>query len=86
MMPPNVLYALWRAPVTTRTIAAAMTEVENLILDRMRSAIDALRDDMREVKTRLGILENQYASMCRPALTTRAYRATARLGGGMIRW
>jgi predicted nucleic acid-binding Zn-ribbon protein len=43
-----------------------MTEVENLILDHlrpMRSAIDGLREDMREVKTRLGILENQYASM-----------------------
>jgi predicted nucleic acid-binding Zn-ribbon protein len=43
-----------------------MTEVENLILDHlphMRSALDALRDDMREVKTRLGILGNQYASM-----------------------
>jgi predicted nucleic acid-binding Zn-ribbon protein len=43
-----------------------MTEVENLILDHLRhlrSAVDALREDMREVKTRLGILENQYASM-----------------------
>jgi predicted nucleic acid-binding Zn-ribbon protein len=43
-----------------------MTEVENLILDHlrhMRSAIDGVREDMREVKTRLGILENQYASM-----------------------
>jgi len=41
-----------------------MTEVENLILDNLRhlrSAVDALREDMREVKTRLGILENQYA-------------------------
>jgi predicted nuclease with TOPRIM domain len=44
----------------------SMTEVENLILDHLRhlrSAVDALREDMREVKTRLGILENQYASM-----------------------
>ena len=43
-----------------------MTEVENLILDHlrhMRSGMDGLREDMREVKTRLGILENQYASM-----------------------
>jgi predicted nucleic acid-binding Zn-ribbon protein len=43
-----------------------MTEVENLILDHlrhMRGGIDGLREDMREVKTRLGILENQYASM-----------------------
>ena len=43
-----------------------MTEVENLILDHlrhMRGGINGLREDMREVKTRLGILENQYASM-----------------------
>ena len=43
-----------------------MTEVENLILDHLRhmpSAIDGVREDMREVKTRLGILESQYASM-----------------------
>jgi predicted nucleic acid-binding Zn-ribbon protein len=52
------------APDVLRTIA--MTEVENLILDHlrhMRGGIDGLREDMREVKTRLGILENQYASM-----------------------
>ncbi len=29
----------------------------------MRGALDGLRDDMREVKQRLGILENQYASI-----------------------
>jgi hypothetical protein len=50
-----------------------MTELETLILDHlrhMRGAIDTLREDMREVKTRLGILENafgilenQYASI-----------------------
>jgi predicted nucleic acid-binding Zn-ribbon protein len=39
-----------------------MTEVENLVL-HMRDGLDGLREDMREVKTRLGILENQYASM-----------------------
>ena len=41
-----------------------MTEVENLILDHLRympSAIDTIREDLREVKMRLGILENQYA-------------------------
>jgi predicted nucleic acid-binding Zn-ribbon protein len=49
-----------------RAKTALMTEVENLILDHlrhMRGGIDGLREDMREVKTRLGILENQYASM-----------------------
>ena len=42
-----------------------MTEAENLNghLRHMRSAIDGVREDMREVKTRLGILESQYASM-----------------------
>jgi len=43
-----------------------MTEVENLILDHLRhlrSGLDGVREDMREVKTRLGILESQYASM-----------------------
>jgi chromosome segregation ATPase len=49
-----------------RARAVGMTEVENLFLDHlhhMRSAIDGLREDMREVKARLGILESQYASM-----------------------
>jgi predicted nucleic acid-binding Zn-ribbon protein len=49
-----------------RARAVGMTEVENLFVDHvnhMRSAIDGLREDMREVKTRLGILESQYASM-----------------------
>jgi len=41
-------------------------QVENLILDHLRhlrGGVDALREDMREVKTRLGILENQYANL-----------------------
>jgi predicted nuclease with TOPRIM domain len=61
-----------------------MTEVENLILDHlrhMRSAIDGVREDMREVKTRLGILENQYASMSsrRDRLDARVERMERRL-------
>ena len=32
-------------------------------LRHIRGAIDGLRDDMREVKQRLGILENQYANL-----------------------
>jgi predicted nuclease with TOPRIM domain len=43
-----------------------MTETDNIILDRLgriRGAVDDLRDDMREVKSRLGILEHQYASL-----------------------
>lgn len=43
-----------------------MTEVENIILEHLqhiRAAVDALREDTREVKSRLGILETQYASL-----------------------
>ncbi|MDO9411005.1 MAG: hypothetical protein Q7T81_00330 [Pseudolabrys sp.] len=43
-----------------------MTEAERLVLEHLRhirAAVDGLRDDMREVKSRLGILENQYASL-----------------------
>jgi predicted nuclease with TOPRIM domain len=43
-----------------------MTEIESIVLEHLRhipSAVDALRDDMREVKGRLGILENQYANL-----------------------
>jgi predicted nuclease with TOPRIM domain len=32
-------------------------------LRHIRSAVDGLRDDMREVKGRLGILESQYANL-----------------------
>jgi predicted nuclease with TOPRIM domain len=32
-------------------------------LRHIRSAVDGLRDDMREVKGRLGILESQYAHL-----------------------
>ena len=43
-----------------------MTETESIVLEHLRHirrAVDDVRDDMREVKTRLGILENQYASL-----------------------
>jgi predicted nuclease with TOPRIM domain len=43
-----------------------MAETDNIILEHLRhirGAVDGLRDDMREVKSRLGILENQYASL-----------------------
>lgn len=42
------------------------TETENLLLEHlrhMRAAMDVMRDDIREIKTRLGILEQQYASL-----------------------
>jgi predicted nuclease with TOPRIM domain len=45
-----------------------MTEVENLILDHlrhMRSGIDGLREDMREVKTRLDSLISQFGDLSR---------------------
>jgi multidrug resistance efflux pump len=37
-----------------------MTEIDNLVLEHLRhirGAVDALREDMREVKSRLGRLE-----------------------------
>lgn len=43
-----------------------MTDAESLVLahlSHIRGAVDGLREDMREVKNRLGILENQYASL-----------------------
>jgi predicted nuclease with TOPRIM domain len=41
-----------------------VTEITVLENQRhIRGAVDGLRDDMREVKGRLGILENQYASV-----------------------
>ncbi len=43
-----------------------MTDAESLVLEHLRhirGAADGLREDMREVKGRLGILENQYASL-----------------------
>ncbi len=42
------------------------TEPDQLILRLLRSIdqkVDGLRDDMSEVKTRIGILEQQYASL-----------------------
>jgi chromosome segregation ATPase len=43
-----------------------MAEADNVVLEHLphiRGAVDGLRDDMREVKSRLGILESQYANL-----------------------
>ena len=43
----------------------SMTETENIVLEHLghiRRGVDDLREDVKEVKSRLGILENQYAS------------------------
>ena len=43
-----------------------MADADNIVLEHLRhirSAVDGLRDDMREVKGRLGILESQYAHL-----------------------
>jgi len=43
-----------------------MADGDNVVLEHLRhirNAVDGLRDDMREVKGRLGILESQYASL-----------------------
>ena len=39
---------------------------DNIVLEHLghiRGAVDGLREDMREVKGRLGLLENQYANL-----------------------
>jgi predicted nuclease with TOPRIM domain len=54
-----------------------MAETDNIVLEHLRhirSTVDGLRDDMREMKSRMGILENQYAS-----LLTRLDRLDARV-------
>ena len=41
-----------------------MTETDNIVLEHLRhirGAVDALRDDMREVKHRVGSLEREVA-------------------------
>lgn len=43
-----------------------MTEVENIVLEHLRhirGVVDSTREDIREIKGRLGILESQYAHM-----------------------
>jgi hypothetical protein len=43
-----------------------MADTDNIVLEHLRhirTAVDGLRDDMREVKGGLGILESQYASL-----------------------
>lgn len=43
-----------------------MTDAENVLLEplrHIRAALDVVRDDIREIKGRVGILENQYAQM-----------------------
>ena len=62
-----------------------MAESDNLVLEHLRhicGAVDALRDDMREVKDRLGILESQYASLSTrlDRLDGRVERIEQRLG------
>lgn len=43
-----------------------MTEIENIVLEHsrhIRGAVDSVREDIREIKGGLGILESQYAHM-----------------------
>ena len=61
-----------------------MTEVQNLILDHLchlRSAIDALGEDLREVKAQLGALVSQFANLSRQfeGVDTRLERIEQRL-------
>jgi hypothetical protein len=59
-----------------------MAEIERILdhLRHLRGGMDVLRDDMREVKTRLGILVNQYAMSSRlDRLDARVERIERRL-------
>jgi predicted nuclease with TOPRIM domain len=65
-------------------MVTTMAETDNVVLEylrRIRGAGDALRDDMREVKGRLGILESQYANISTrmDRLDTRVERIEQRL-------
>ena len=43
-----------------------MAETDSVVLEHLRhigGAVDGLRDDMREVKSRLGILESQHTNI-----------------------
>jgi hypothetical protein len=43
-----------------------MVETDNVVLEHLRhirGAVDGLRDDMREVKSRLGLLESPYGNL-----------------------
>ena len=62
-----------------------MPDVDNIILEHLRHirvTTDGLREDMREVKTRLGLLESQYASLSNrfDRLDLRVSRIEERLG------
>jgi len=51
-------------------------------LRHIRGAVDGLREDMQEVKGRLGILENQYANLSNrmDRLDGRVFKIEQRLG------
>jgi predicted nuclease with TOPRIM domain len=56
----------WRSEEVSDMMAIMAPETENLVLEHlrhMRAAMDVMRDDIREIKTRLGIIEQQYASL-----------------------
>jgi chromosome segregation ATPase len=56
----------WIQPIFTRRVSGWRRETDNIILEHLR-AIRATQDrhteDLREIKTRLGFLEAQYASL-----------------------
>jgi hypothetical protein len=62
-----------------------MSEGDNIVLEHLRHiriTTDGLREDMKEVKTRLGLLESQYASLSNrfDRLDFRVSRIEERLG------
>lgn len=66
-----------------------MTETESLVLEHLRpirATVDSMREDIREIKGRLGILENQYASLSSrlDRLDARVERIEGRLNSPMF--
>ncbi len=63
----GVFQALWyKFGPSVHDRKSRMTELESIGLEHLRHirrAVDDVRDDVREVKVRLGNLENQYASI-----------------------
>ena len=82
-MPRWKLRRLWSEGISTNFCRAAIAgasvvEIDNLILEHLRAireTLDRHTEDLREIKTRLGILEQQYAS-----LSNRLDRMDGRIG------
>jgi hypothetical protein len=56
----------WRREEVSDMTTGMAPDTENLVLEHlrhMRAAMDVMREDIREIKSRLDIIEQQYASL-----------------------